>query len=205
MRKQLESAIMEAVTAVRTLNFADPQVYAWWLSQAYYFVRHSTPMLALSAGLSVENRPYHLRCIDHLSEEKGHDKMLLNDLKILGRKIEEFPELEGAMALYQTQYFWIQHKSPMSFLGYIVILEGLAIVAGPEVYRAVKPTGAVTFLGLHTEEDEDHIEKAYQMIEALPAKEQELALANAKLTAFIYKQMVGQIQALTVGIKTKAA
>lgn len=192
IQTRLEEAIKSVVGAVGGLNFSNQAVYATWLAQAYYFVKHSTPMLALSAGYSAENREYHARCLIHLSEEKGHDKMLLNDLKIMGFDIVSFPELPSTQALYQTQYFWIQHRSPTSFLGYIVLLEGLAIHAGKSVLNQVGKMPA-TFLKLHAEEDVDHLQKAYKIIEALPKSEQDLILQNAELAAHLYVSMVHQI------------
>lgn len=193
MREVLTACTADLCKTINRIDFRDPEQYAWWLSQAYYFVKHSTPMLALSAGLSADNRPYHMRCLEHLSEEKGHDKMLLNDLKLMKRKIEDYPELEGTQAFYQTQYYWIQHKSPMSFLGYIVILEGSAVMTGPQALEAAKSHKAHTFLSLHSEDDPDHLEKAFRMIEDLPPHEQELIVENARLATRLYGVIADQI------------
>jgi hypothetical protein len=194
MKHRLENAVNKVCKSIDTFSFSNDYLYAFWLSQAYYFVKHSTPMLALSAGLSVENRPYHIRCIEHLSEEKGHDKMLLNDLKQLGYSIEDFPELTQTQALYQTQYYWIQHKSPTSFLGYIVLLEGIAINSGKKVLQQVTTSKGLSFLKLHSEEDEDHIEKAYSIIESMNELEQVLICKNCELSADIYVAMIEQIK-----------
>ena len=62
-------------------NFSNKTKYNAWLSQAFHIVKHSTPLLALCCSRAGQNRDFHNRCIDHLAEEKGHDKLILNDLK----------------------------------------------------------------------------------------------------------------------------
>ncbi|MFZ4404262.1 MAG: iron-containing redox enzyme family protein, partial [Pseudobdellovibrionaceae bacterium] len=194
---KLEQSIFGVGDKLLNHNFSNKYGYAAWLSQAYYFVRHSTPMLALSAGLSVDNRPYHLRCIEHLSEEKGHDKLLLNDLKTLGYNISNFPELAATKALYQTQYYWIQHKNPISFLGYIVLLEGLAIHYGAKIYSEIKKFPGNSFIEIHTEDDVEHLKRAFQMIESLPSHEQKLIIENCELSAYLYKSMLNDLGSST--------
>jgi hypothetical protein len=196
MKSLLEPKLKAASAVVQTYDFSNKRAYANWLAQTYYFVRHSTPMLALSAGHSVNNREYHNRCITHLSEEKGHDKMILNDLKQLGYSINEFPELVSTQALYQSQYYWIQHKGPTSFLGYIAFLEGLSIFCGPTVLKKSTGLAGKTFLKLHAEEDVDHLDKAYAIVASLPEAEQMLAIQNFELSAHLYLGMISELAAL---------
>lgn len=193
MRNQLTECTHDLVKTIHRIDFADPDQYCWWLSQAYYFVRHSTPMLALSAGLAVEHPSYHRRCIEHLAEEKGHDQMLLNDLKAMGKTIQQYPELAGTQAFYQTQYYWIEHKSPLSFLGYIAILEGSSVFAGKPVLEKVRHHRGHSFLRVHAEDDVSHLEKAFKAIESLPEREQQLIVTNARMAVDLYDMMVSQI------------
>ena len=194
MKNRIKGAIDKVSGALSQFQFEDPKAYAFWLSQAYYFVRHSTPMLALSAGLSVENNAYHNRCIDHLSEEKGHDKMLINDLKLMGYRPQNFPELAQTQALYQTQYYWIQHKSPVSFLGYIMLLEGLAVVGGKELHARVQGHKGKTFIKVHSDDDVEHLEKAMQMMDAFTPAEQVMITKNCEMSAEIYLTMISAIR-----------
>ncbi len=190
MKNRISSSIDCVVKALSDYNFEDRHQYAFWLSQAYYFVKHSTPLLALSAGLSVDNNAYHNRCIDHLSEEKGHEKMLLNDLKKLSYRPSDFPELAQTQAFYQTQYYWIQHKKPASFMGYIILLEGLAVISGKELHRRVSAHQGKSFIKVHSDEDVDHLEKALQMMDSFTAEEQELIVRNCELSSQIYLTML---------------
>lgn len=193
MKTRLKASVDMVAKKLESLDFSDSFQYSVFLSQAYYFVRHSTPMLALSAGLSVNDRPYHIRCIEHLGEEKGHDKMLLNDLKFMGYKPEDFPELPATKALYQTQYYYIEHVSPTSFLGYIVLLEGLAVVSGKNLLKKVENFKGKSFLVSHAADDVEHLEKAFSIIDGYSPDEQERIVENCELAASLYVSMLNAI------------
>lgn len=173
--------------------FENQEFYKEWLAQTYYFVRFSTPMLALSAGRAVSQREYHYRCIAHLAEEKGHERMLLNDLKQFGSNIADFEELPAASALYQTQFYWIEHVGPTSFLGYILLLEGIAVLAGKEIMEKVASLPGTSFLKVHAEEDPDHLEKAFDAIEKLSTPEQAQVLKNLHSSAHHYKSLIAMV------------
>lgn len=193
MKQRIETAIETVGTKLKNLDFTHQTTYETWLSQAYYFVKHSTPMLALSAGLSVNDRDYHIRCIDHLSEEKGHDKMLINDLKFLGTTFSAYPELASTQALYQTQYYWIQHMSPKSFLGYIFLLEGLAVTCGMQILEKVSKFKGNSFLKNHSEDDVDHLAKAFEVFDKMTETEQKMIVENCELAANLYMTMLEEI------------
>jgi hypothetical protein len=57
----------------------------------------------------------------HLEEERGHDLMLLDDLKRLG--VEEVPLSHEAAQLAGSQYYLIAHEHPALLLGYMHALE----------------------------------------------------------------------------------
>ncbi|MEZ0390717.1 MAG: iron-containing redox enzyme family protein [Pseudobdellovibrionaceae bacterium] len=195
MKKTVEQLMVEISPLILNYPWRDAVMYGHWLSQQYYIVRHSTPMLALSCGRSIDNPTYHRRCIEHLAEEKGHDRMLLNDLKILGRPLEA--ELPATRAFYGSQYYQIEHVNPVSFLGYILFLEALAITFGKETLaKASTTTKALTFLKLHAEEDEGHLESAYQIISGLPPGDQKAIVENLKMSARSYEAMLQDLHAL---------
>ena len=102
MQKLVDQLIHNMQDTIKNINFSNDEVYSNWLAQQYYIVRHSTPLLAISCGLSIENREYHLRCIEHLHEERGHDKMILSDLKKLGHNIASLREMNSTKPIYQS-------------------------------------------------------------------------------------------------------
>ncbi len=193
MKSEIKASIVRLSAKLEKYPFHDQKRYAQFLAQAYYFVKHSTPMLALSAGLSVNNRDYHIRCIEHLSEEKGHDKMLLNDLKAMGYSIGDFSEMNSTKALYQTQYYYIQHVSPMSFLGYVMLLEGLAVVVGKTLNLMIQKHAGKSFIKVHSDDDIEHLDKALSMMDSFSEKQQREVLENCLLAEHLYTNMLREM------------
>lgn len=193
MKKRLEAAIRKSAKAVGGMDFRNQALYETWLAQTYFFVRHSTPMLALSCGLAIENRPYHLRCISHLAEEKGHDRLLINDLKALGSSIDLFEELSSTRAFYQTQYYWIEHVNPVSFLGYVLLLEGIAVSCGAEKIKETEGFSGRSFVEVHAKEDLAHLGRAMAQIEAMSEKDRRDIVSNAEQSSDLYELMMAEI------------
>ena len=53
-----------------------PHIYANWLTQTYFFVRHTTTFLAILAGKAGHRHPdKHEEYVKHLREESGHEKL----------------------------------------------------------------------------------------------------------------------------------
>jgi uncharacterized ferritin-like protein (DUF455 family) len=152
------------------INWADPNKYAEFLAQTYFYARYTTRILAL-AGVRVplEERKLHARLLTHAGEERGHDKMILNDLKALGRDIGEFESKPFTSACFQTQYYLIEHVNPMALYGFILLLEGVSLACGPELYEKVTANfkNATTYLKVHIEEDEDHVAQNLKAIETM--------------------------------------
>lgn len=181
----------------------DRKLYAQWLAQTYYYVRHSTRLLALaSSHMPLQFEPQHLRFADHLQEERGHDLMAKKDLENLGFSIADFPELSETAAFYQTQYFWIQHQGVFSFFGWILSLEGSAVGVGKDVYARVQKAHGdkcSIFLRVHTREDEEHLPKAFEQLQALPEAQQALVCRNMILSTDIYCKILAAGQASVSG------
>src|SRR4051812_18758279 len=105
----------------------DPYAYGLYLAQTYFYVCHSTRLLAFSAGImKTPDTPFHRRFLEHASEEKGHEMMLLNDLAKLGFKITDFTEMPETRMFWEPQFYKIQHNDPLSVMGYIIALEAIA-------------------------------------------------------------------------------
>lgn len=187
--------------------WADKQAYGDWLSQTYYFVNETQTLLSLAAARSEKNSKLQARFIEHAGEEKGHDKLLLLDLKGLGGTPEQHPELPATSSFYQAQYYWIDNKDPRAFFGYIILLEGLAAMYGPKMCEAVtkahgKP--AAHFLRVHSEEDVDHIEKAIQEVENFDELTYRAVVKNFEHAAACYRWMLSEVTQRTSKKKVAA-
>lgn len=163
------------------LPWEDRAFYASYLAQTYYFVRHSTRLLAMASGHARQDQAdLHRRFGSHIGEEKGHDLLALNDLKQLG-----YTEVESELAetrnLYEGQYYKVEKLDSAALLGYILALEGVASMICPDfIGRIYEAHGekCAKFLKLHVEEDPDHVEKAFEQIEKLPKNLQEMVETN---------------------------
>lgn len=188
MIKQMENEINQLKNLFEQIDWNDDEIYATWLSQCYYMVRYSTAYLGLCMFHSVRYPDFQRRCIEHISEENGHEVLILNDLKFLGMQLRE--ELPETASIYQTQYYKISEENPVSFLGYIFMLELLAPAFGNQVMSKVKNKKALTFLKVHTVADEGHIEEAKAQISNLSGDLQKLVYNNFKTTYVSYVSLL---------------
>ncbi len=190
----LNETMLSFESRVTEVNWENPQVYASWLAQTWFFVKESTRLLNLcGAHMPQSMESLHNRFIDHAKEEQGHADALLRDLHHLGFSIEDFQEGEETAAFYQTQYFLIQHRSPLDFFGYILLLEGVAVKFGENIYGRVKNAHGrkcASFLQIHGAEDPDHLEKAFRQLASLEMKQQATIVKNFYCSAYFYKRIL---------------
>lgn len=165
-----------------SLPWEDSRFYQTFLSQTFYFVQHSTRLLALaSASVPLTENSLHRRFASHIFEEKGHDMLALNDLKKLSGGSGLSQELPETKNLYEGQYYKIQKLHSAALFGYILALEGVASLICPHFVDRVYQTHGVEaarFLKLHIEEDPDHVEKAFAELEGLQPQVYEFAAQN---------------------------
>lgn len=174
---------METIsTIIDSFPWEDPQKYANFLAQTYYFVRHSTRLLMTAGGrMKHSDQVFFRRFLAHLGEENGHENLLLNDLKNLGYSINDFPETPETRMFWESQYYKIEHNDPLSLLGYIFVLEKLGAIEGSKLMNVIPGLygqKACSFIKVHGEEDIDHIEKAVEQIESLPLHRYKLVKEN---------------------------
>ena len=77
--------------------------YSEWLAQTYFYVSHTTRMLALATSkFSINEKSFHMKFIELINEEKGHEKLAEFDLKQLGFATSSFAELPETSAIYHA-------------------------------------------------------------------------------------------------------
>jgi hypothetical protein len=205
LRAILDQELRQLETVTGIFPADDREAYAWWLSQTFYFVCHSTRLLALAASrFEVSSEDLHRRFLDHTREERAHDTMALRDLKNLGYEIEAFPELPETQAFYQTQYYWIQHRDPRAFFGYILCLEAFAIGGAKRIYEAARDAfgdKSTVFLKVHVQEDVGHSDLALKQLENLTLEQKQMIVENLRLSCHLYAQIYRRINSMA-GVKT---
>lgn len=179
---------------INKMDISNVQIYGNFLAQTYYYVSHSTRMLAFGAGLMKCHEENHFRrFIKHISEESSHETLAELDLQDLGMKPSDFDHLPETRALWEPQYYKMLHQSPLSLMGYIIALEYFSSAHLPAVYKRIQEayqTKAGRFIKLHAEEDPSHIEKAIELTSTLSSELQEIILVNIVQTAKTYSLMV---------------
>ncbi len=198
VKKMFQDEMNAVQKMIVEMDWKDPEFYAEWLAQTYFFVCHSTRIIA-TAGVKfpIEKNALHNRFLQHATEEKNHEIIAIKDLKHLGRDIKEFSPLPATQAFYQSQYYWIDQVDPASVYGYFLVLECLAIQCGPVLMQKLKPhhpEKSLTFLRIHVEEDEDHINEHNEVLDTFNQKETEHIIENLKVSAYMYIQILKSVE-----------
>lgn len=198
VKKMFQDEMNEVQKMIVNMNWQDPEFYAEWLAQTYYFVCHSTRIIA-TAGVKfpITRNALHNKFLQHACEEKNHEILAIKDLKQLGRDINEFYPLPATQAFYQSQYYWINQVSPASVYGYFLVLECLAIQCGPTLMEKLlphHPIKSLNFLRIHVEEDKEHIEEHNEVLETFDHAETEQIIENLKVSSYMYMQILKSIE-----------
>lgn len=208
MRKPLEASLMDVKNKIYRVPWNRHEVYGDFLAQTYYFVCHSTRLLALAASrFQVDQDPLFRRFASHISEENAHERLALSDLKNMKLDLEAFPEKAVTRAFYEAQYYKVERQNPTALLGYILFLEALAVQTGPFVYDMARKAHGETcarFLKVHVEEDPDHVNHALDAIESRPPHEQAFIEQNLWQSQGLYGCMIDRL-GVQEGVQKKAA
>lgn len=184
--------------AIDNFDFCQSQIYAQFLAQTYYFVSHSTRLLALAAArFPIEQEELHHRFIQHISEEKGHHLIALKDLENLGYDIHTLPELYSTRLLYEPQYYKCAFLDPTAFFGYILALEGIASIRGRSLYPAITEkygNDKCTFIYIHAKDDQGHLESAFLYLTKLTESQLDLVKINFIQSCHAYRLFLEEIK-----------
>lgn len=107
--------------------------------------------------------------IEHLEEEREHDKWLADDLKSHGVNISKHDE--NAMAMIGSQYYMIFHSHPSCLLGYMAVVEGTPTPI-EEIEKLEKIYGRklFRFARFHSIKDEEHKVNLFDIIDKTPVQ-----------------------------------
>ncbi len=199
LQKALNQSVSLMQKTCEELPWENKDFYTNYLAQTFYYVRHSTRLLATSAGrLTYEDQQaLHVRFLKHLGEEANHERLAVNDLKHFGKKPEDFKELNSTRFFYETQYYKIEHVDPLALMGYILYLEVLAQNVCPPLSKklmAIHGNKSATFLHVHGEEDPHHVEEAQKMLSTLSPKSLAIITENLEQSAVAFNMMMREIE-----------
>ncbi|MEY4513589.1 MAG: hypothetical protein RLZZ450_5711 [Pseudomonadota bacterium] len=192
MKALLETCVAQLQAALEAFPWRERQAYGDWLAQTYFYVRHSTRLLAAAAGRFPQGDrgdALHYRFASHIAEEKRHERLAVHDLQQLGLALSQFPERHATRLFYEPQYYKLEHESPATLFGYILPLEAIGPAYGKQVCSMVVAEFGPkcdAFLRVHAEEDDDHIAKALRLLETVTDVERELIARNVQQTTYAY-------------------
>lgn len=209
MLPSYKMSVASMSNTLRNYPWDNKLAYAEYLAQTYYYICHSTRLLAASAArFSQEDQSLHKRFLKHTDEENSHELLALRDLQKLGFNIKDFPEMAQTKTFYEIQYYKIEHCDPAALMGYILALE---TVAGndlkwlKEKITALYGAECAKFIQVHADEDPDHVEKALMVVEGL--KESRLVHINMNIeqSAICFNDMLNACKSRATGGVKKAA
>jgi hypothetical protein len=200
MRALLSTCVERVSSAIDRFPWESRESYADWLAQTYYYVRHSTRLLAASAArfaFDPRGNALHHRFAAHMGEEKKHELLAAHDLKELGTSIEMLPERSSTRLFYEPQYYKIEHQHPIALFGYILPLEAVGPLCGSKIMGRIAGSHGskcTSFLKLHAADDVEHVEKALEMVAGVPADERIIIEQNVRQTTYAYVAMLVDIE-----------
>lgn len=199
MKELIETCTEQMNAAAATVPWDSRRAYGDWLAQTYYYVRHSTRLLASAASrfpLDEQGSTLHYRFIAHISEEKRHEQLAVHDLKQLGLSLADFEERHSTRMFYEPQYYKVEHQASSVLFGYILPLEAAAATHGKRIASAVVAAFGPkcdAFLRVHAEDDVDHLAKALRIIESVAEPERKLIAQNLCQSSIAYCRILEEI------------
>lgn len=194
LKKAYELEMSKVKKTLLEMPWEDPEFYAEWMAQTYFYCAYTTRIIGLAGALfPLSRNKLHGRFFDHAKEEKNHERIILNDLRSMGRSIDQYSCFSSTSALYRTQYYWIQNVSPMSVYGYFLFLEGIAVEHGPAIVEAVRkgnPEKSMKFLKVHVEEDVGHMDDHFKILTDVTPEETKMILENMRETGDYYTALL---------------
>lgn len=139
--------------------------YVAFLTQAYYHVRHTVPLLrACRAALPAHHAWLRGPLDEYVEEEQGHDEWILDDIRACGGDAEAVrrgaPD-HAVEVMVAYAYDTIARGNPLGFFGMVHVLEGtsvaLALMAADQIQqRLALPDGGFSYLRSHGTLDREH-------------------------------------------------
>lgn len=161
-------------------DFCEEQ-YVSFLKDLYPVVLNFCPTMAMSAGRCGQQYDLvRLYLYDHIHEEKGHEKIVLQDLAsflVAPEAVVASPVREPVQAMVAFNYYSSLLGNPCSVLGMIYVLEIISSVyAGKVAHALSKSMGrnvseGFVFLHSHSSVDMEHMAKLRQLFQTIQSPE----------------------------------
>lgn len=171
--------------------------WAWSLVNQWYGAHHSLPLfLEVADRFAALDRPDLAEfAVQKYEEERGHDQLPLDDLRMLSYDAEaavsEVPADPGVIELVEYARRCVRGDQPVEFLGHVYALERQMIRLDSDFFAALdmalgRDAVPASFLRSHANElDIGHVEEAVSFINGLPASDRTAAARGCYRTTKI--------------------
>lgn len=176
---------------------------AWLLNIRQQVVDGSRWIARAASNISLDDVNLRSVFVGHAGAEHRDYTLLEADYVACGGDLEAIrraPKNLGSEALSAWMFHRAAQENPFDLLGAMFVIEGLGLRIAPRWTRELRrqlrlDDGQIRFLSHHAEEDEGHLEKLWQVLEALPLTP---ALADsivrtAEVTARLYRLQLEEI------------
>jgi len=185
-------------------DWTNKELYALWLAQEYYAVRHTTKLLCLTSSRSmVDDFSRRNKILSHCAEEIGHEHLAYADVLALGYTAESFPaETFDVRAMYQSVYYMIERVNTYSICGYGILAEGVNALGGGSFYNKVSGIfgNCKSYLELHKDVDILHYQGNRDFIEKQCSSEElEAIFLTMNQCYYFYNQWLQTIIRVSSG------
>ena len=172
LQKIEKHPVMQAMLAGQVSQ----QAYADFLIRLYPVVSNFCPMMSAALGMCADRLPELRRYLyDHVQEERGHEQMVLNDLRAIGvsdtARIPARCPVPPAQALLSFNYHGILFDHPSCVLGMVYVLEILSSLYGGKVALALSRSmgrslsSGFSFLDSHALLDDGHMAELRKLLQ----------------------------------------
>ncbi|MDA8480854.1 iron-containing redox enzyme family protein [Citrobacter sp. Awk 4] len=178
-------------------------LYIAFLTQAYYHVSHTVPLL-MSAGsrLPASHEAVRGAIAEYIDEEYGHQEWILNDIRACGGDVESVrngtPGIPIEM-MVAWLYYRIERVNPMSIFGMVQVLEGTSVSIATAIAAQVErtlglPEQATTYLRSHGELDQGHLKFFASLMDTVTDEADQAAIIYAARRVYrLYTEMLNQL------------
>ncbi len=194
--KSIYTSFIKEIDSITVLldkyPFEKKSAYGYFLNQQYFLIRHSTRLLAVSAStIDTANSTEFRWWAKHLQEEIDHDLTILQDMKAIGYKFNDYcePMVRGlSLALFED----IRRNGQDSLLGYALMLEGISTKRCAILANRIKNSHGkgFSYFELHALADEKHFPQGIARVDGFPEHRKQIIIENLSMSAHLYRDFL---------------
>ncbi|MEE4623232.1 iron-containing redox enzyme family protein [Pseudomonas alliivorans] len=177
--------------------------YRAFLSQAYYHVRHTVPLM-MACGARLPSRLEWLRAAvcEYIEDEYGHERWILDDLRACGGNADAVRDGSPAMPIelmIAYLYDLIARGNPVGLFGMVNVLEGTSIALATHAADSIRehlelPAAAFSYLSSHGSLDVGHMETFRALMDRLDDPQDQAAVMHtSKIVYRLYTDMFREL------------